>query len=1226
MKNPFINPEVPIRESHPDSFVHLHLHTQYSLLDGAIRLDDLFEKVKECKMPAVAMTDHGNMFGAIDFYKRAIKAGVKPILGSEVYFTPGSRFDRRAPKNSKTLASQDEVEGKHQIHHLVLLCKNQVGYQNLCKLLSKAYLEGFYYKPRIDIDLLREHREGLIATTACLKGEVAFNFFTGQDDKAASAIEKLKDVFQDDFYLEIQRHGLEEEVVYNKIIDYAKENDIKLVATNDSHYLTREDSSAQEVLLCVQTGKTFMDEKRMKLTTDEFYFKTSEEMRDAFSDLPESCDHTLEIADKCNLEITWQDDDGKQVYHLPDFDRFIESGENTEDYFRRMSLEGLEERFKGPHFRKIVAQENWESELKQVYYDRLQVEIDTILTMGFPGYFLIVSDFIKWSKDHDIPVGPGRGSGAGSLVAYSLKITNINPIPYNLLFERFINLERISMPDFDVDFCQFRRGEVIQYVTEKYGQENVGQIITFGKLQAKAVIRDVSRVFGLPYAETDALAKLIPDELGITLNKALEMEPKLLELEEKDPKIRRILQISKRLEGLLRHASIHAAGVIITNDPLVSYCPLYKGREGEQVVQFDKDFSEEIGLVKFDFLGLKTLTVIKNAETFIRRDHDETFDIEFIDDEDQKVYDLISCGDTTGVFQLESSGMKDLCSRLQPGTIDDITAINALYRPGPMGMGMHDEFIERKFGRKEVDYFFEGEKSLEGILKDTLGIIIYQEQVMNIARTVGGYSLGGADMLRRAMGKKKVEEMARHRQIFLDGAKERNYDLKIAEHVFDLMAEFASYGFNKSHAVAYAVIAYQTAYLKTYYPACFFAAMLGTELNNTDKITMYINDARVHGIEILPPDVNESLYYFNVIGSNIRFGMGAIKNVGKSPVEAIIAEREENGPFTGFIDFCERVSTKAINSRVLDSLIKVGAFDDCEEMNRKSLLENLDTVIAYAKKKQEEKANGQVNLFDMAMGDIGETKEEMLDITEVTDFEDKEKLGYEQKLLGVYVSGHPLEKFGDIIKELVSMEISEIQELPHVAAPEFDFRNKDARKNDPSRRNLTIAGLISEKKQIITKKGDKMAFITIEDLSGKIECLVFPKVFAEYWEVLETDEPLVIEGYVKLSEERRSFFVNKMRPIEDETDDRVSAVRIKLVPEELHDYSLSKLKQVLLSYRGTVPAHLIFESEEGRAKMDLGENYLVNPTPQMAAKVNEVLNTNSVSFIVDGKLEEVLTQ
>jgi DNA polymerase-3 subunit alpha len=703
MKNPFMHPEFSLKEAHPDSFVHLHLHTQYSLLDGAIRLKDLFAKAKDLGVPAIAMTDHGNMFGAIDFYTQAISNGIKPIIGSEVYFTPGSRFDRRPPKSSKKmLDTQDETEGKYQIHHLVLLCKNMTGYRNLCKLLSKAYLEGFYYKPRIDMDLLREHSEGLIATTACLKGEIAYNFFTDQDDRAAKAIHKLHEVFGDDFYLEIQRHGLEEEEVYNKIIDYAKQNNYKLVATNDAHYMTKEDAAAQEVLLCVQTGKTFADEKRMKLTTNEFYFKTPEEMRSAFSDLPEACDHTLEIADKCNLEITWQDEDGKQIYHLPDFDRFIETGESTEEYFRRESREGLEERFKGPHFRKLVQEENWESELKPQYYERLEIEIDTILQMGFPGYFCIVSDFISWAKDHNIPVGPGRGSGAGSLVAYALQITNINPLPYNLLFERFINLERISMPDFDVDFCQDRRQEVIEYVTNKYGEENVGQIITFGKLQAKAVIKDVSRVFDLSFQEANYLSKLIPDELGITLSDALDKEPKLPELMEKDPKIRRIMNISLRLEGLLRHASIHAAGVIITNDPLVSYCPLYRGREGERVVQFDKDFSELIGLVKFDFLGLKTLTVIENASKLIRRDIRDDFDIEFIDTEDEEVFDLISDGNTTGVFQLESSGMKDLCKRLSPDTIDDITAINALYRPGPMGLGMHDEFIERNLVVKRL--------------------------------------------------------------------------------------------------------------------------------------------------------------------------------------------------------------------------------------------------------------------------------------------------------------------------------------------------------------------------------------------------------------------------------------------------------------------------------------------------------------------------------------------
>jgi len=639
LKNPFLGSD--FLHSRKDSFVHLHLHSQYSLLDGAIRLNDLFKRAKELEVPAIACTDHGNMFGGIDFYTRAISSGIKPILGSEIYFTPGSRHDRRAPRNLKTLDSQDEVEGKHQIHHLILLCKNLTGYRNLCKLLSKAYQEGFYYKPRADVELLKEFSEGLIATTACLKGEVGYNLYTGQDDRALQAAMKFREIFKDDFYLEIQENGIPEQVEVNrKIINFAKEYSIPLVATNDCHYLTREDAAAQEVLMCVQTGKTFDDEKRMRLSTTEFYFKSPQEMREAFHYASEACDNTLRIADSCNLEIKWQDEKGKQIYLLPKFE--IKTEETEDEFFARLSREGLEERFNGPHFSILRAKDNWESEIKSQYLDRLEVEIKLIKQMGFTGYFLIVSDFIIWAKSQGIPVGPGRGSGAGSIVAYALKITNVDPIPYNLLFERFINPERISMPDFDIDFCQDRRQEVIEYVTKKYGEERVGQIITFGTLSAKAVLRDVSRVFALPYSEADALAKLVPEELGIELQEAIDKEPKLKELEDSDPKIRRILQISKRLEGLNRHAGIHAAGVIITNEPLVNYCPLFRGAKGEQVVQFDKDFSEKIGLVKFDFLGLKTLTVISNASRFIQRDLKADFDIEFIDYQYKSVYELIS--------------------------------------------------------------------------------------------------------------------------------------------------------------------------------------------------------------------------------------------------------------------------------------------------------------------------------------------------------------------------------------------------------------------------------------------------------------------------------------------------------------------------------------------------------------------------------------------------------
>ncbi len=1195
-------------ETNPDSFVHLHLHTQYSLLDGAIRLKDLIPRAKELGVPAIAQTDHGNMFGAIDFYTRCKANGIKPILGSEIYFTPGSRHDRRSAKRAKTVGSQDAEESSRQIHHLILLCKNNTGYKNLCKLLSKAYLEGFYYKPRADVELLKEHSEGLICTTACLKGEVGYNFFTGQDEKAISAIEKLRDIFgPDDFYLEIQENGIpEQKIVNEKVIEFAKANNIKLVATNDSHYMTPEDAQAQEVLLCIQTGKTYADENRMRMTTQEFFYKSPEEMRAQFHYIPEACDNTLEIADKCNVELKWTDDQGNQIYHLPDYP--IDTGETPSEFFERVAKEGLEERFKGPHFKKLILEENWESEIKPQYYKRLQYEIDMINMMGFPGYFLIVADFIQWSKDNGIPVGPGRGSGAGSLVAYAMLITNIDPIPYNLLFERFINPERISMPDFDVDFCQSGRQRVIEYVTQKYGEDKVGQIITFGKLQAKAVVKDVARVYDLTFAEANMISKLIPDELGITLEKAIEMEPKLQELIETDQKIRQIFKISRRLEGLYRHAGIHAAGVVITNEPLVEYCPLFKGAKGEKVIQFDKDFGEQIGLVKFDFLGLKTLTVIDHASKFIKRDHVPDFDIEEIDYEDKAVYNFIGEGHSTGVFQLESSGMIDLCKRIKPDSIDDITAINALYRPGPMGSGMHDEFVEIKHGRKPESYPFE---ELKPLLKDTYGIIIYQEQVMNIARVLAGYSLGQADILRKAMGKKKIKLIQEHREIFLKGAKERGFDEKKSDDLYSLMASFAEYGFNKSHAVAYSYISYQTAFLKYYYPAQFFAGLLSTELSNKDKVTIYINDAKKYGVEVLAPDVNESLWLFNVVNGNLRFGMGAIKGVGEAAVDNIVKERSENGSFTSFIDFCERVDLKAVNKRVIEALIKVGAFDEIEStMNRRSMLENMELIVSYAQKKQQEKEIGQSNLFDLGAdsSEEGTDESQMLDIHHVDDWDDREKLLYEAELMGIYVSGHPLDRFQGIMEQMASMPISQVHDV-----------------DGQGKRDMVLTGMITEKKDIMTKKGDRMCFATLEDLTGKIECIVFPKTFAEYQEILASDDPLIMTGQVNLAEEPRKFFPSKIKKLKDEAEGRVTSVRINVEMENLKPFQIDKLKQTILSYRGSVPMHLVFEGMKGKARMPLGDDFLVNPTPQLAAKVNEIFDSNAVKFIVDGQLKDAVT-
>lgn len=1190
-------------ESHSDSFVHLHLHTQYSLLDGAIRLKDLIKRAKELGVPAIAQTDHGNMFGAIDFYTQCNAAGIKPILGSEIYFTPGSRFEKGALKKQKVVGSQDEMESRHQIHHLILLCKNEVGYQNLCKLLSRAYMEGFYYKPRADYELLREFSEGLICTTACLKGEVGYNFFSDQDDRAIKAIEKLSDIFGEDFYLEIQENGIpEQQIVNRKVLEYARAHNMQVVATNDCHYLTREDAAAQEVLLCVQTGKTLQDEQRMRLTTNEFFYKSPTEMREAFHYAPDACDNTLKIADKCNVKFNWKDEKGNQIYHLPDYP--IPTDETPAAYFRREAREGLEKRFAGPHFAKLSLDPKWETEIKPSYHARLEGEIDMIVQMGFPGYFLIVSDFIKWAKNNGCPVGPGRGSGAGSIVAYSLDITNVDPIPFNLLFERFINPERVSMPDFDVDFCQENRHRVIEYVTQKYGEERVGQIITFGKLQAKAVIKDVSRVYGLTFGEADIISKLIPEELKITIDKALEMEPKLTELMESDPRIRQVINISRRLEGLLRHASIHAAGVIITNLPLVTYCPLFKGREGEKVIQFDKDFSEKIGLVKFDFLGLKTLTVIENASKFIKRDKLADFDIESIDLEDPKVFEFISKGETIGVFQLESSGMIDLCKRIAPGSIDDISAINALYRPGPLESGMVDEFIEIKHGRKLTSYPF---PTLEPVLKDTYGVIIYQEQVMNVARIVAGYSLGQADMLRRAMGKKKADEMAHHREIFLKGAAERNYNTDTANDLFDKMEKFAEYGFNKSHAVAYSVISYQTAWLKYYYPAEFFAALLSSELGSMDKVTQYISDAKHFDIEVLPPDVNESLWPFNVVGKNIRFGMGAVKNVGQNAVEEIVRERAAGGPFTGILNFCERVNLKIINTRVFESLIKVGGFDECEKMNRKTLLENLEMILAYCKKRQEEASLGLVSLFDLGGDSMSQTAESNLDIQEVRDFDDLEKLSHEAELMGIYISGHPLDRYKNLMEELSTMPVAHVQ----------DFLGSD------QKRTMTLTGQITTRKNILTKKGDKMCFATLEDLSGKIECIVFPKVFAEYELILASDEPIVVEGYVNMQESPRKIFADKILKLKEHSENKITGVRINVDLADLTEMKLNKLRQVLLSYRGATPMHMIFEGPGGKARLPLGEEFLINPTPQMAHQINEVFNRDAVKFIIDGRLEDV---
>lgn len=1199
-----------------NSFVHLNVHSEYSLLWSSIRISKLIQKAQEFEMKALALTDFGNMFGAIEFYTKAKKAGIKPILGAEIYFSDGPMGFVPDTKIVKNLINTDSMEAKLSIHRLVLLCKDNQGFENLCAIISKSYQNGFYYRPRANFDLLNEHKDGLIALSGATRSEAFQYLLNDQKDKAKKSLKSFQDIYKEDFYLEISNHSIKEEnKIHQDLIQMAKELSIPPVVTNDCFYLEKNDSGPHEVLINIGSKKTLSDPDRVQFLTDEYYFKSQEEMFELHSLNKEGLENTVKIADQCLVNLKWEDESGNQIYHLPHFK--IETEETQEEYFRRLTREGLLERFKGPHFISLLAESDWESIIRPQYIERMEEELNMIIEMGFHGYFLIVADFIQWAKARQIPVGPGRGSGAGSIVAYALKITNINPIPYNLLFERFINPERISMPDFDVDFCQQRRGEVIDYVTQKYGKERVGQIVTFGKLLAKAAIRDVSRVLSIPYTEADRLSKLVPEELGITLDEALNKEPKFYELMETDPKIKQVINISQRIEGLNRHAGIHAAGVIITSKPLIKYCSLFTGSKGEQVIQFDKNYSELIGLVKFDFLGLKTLTVITYASQFIRRDHDPDFDIEQINMEDKKVYKFISKGETKGVFQLESDGMIDLCKRIKPESIDDITAINALYRPGPMESGMVDDFVDIKNKKKKVSYPF---PELEPVLKDTLGVIIYQEQVMNIARIIAGYTLGQADMLRRAMGKKKAEEMDRHKEIFRKGAIQNSFDESKAIDLFENMAKFASYGFNKSHAVAYAFIAYQTAYLKYYYRTEFFAGLLSTEMNNTDKITDYINNCKGYNILVMPPDINESDWHFSVSKKGIRFAFGAIKNVGQNAALEIVHKRID-GPFLGIVDFCERVDLRVVNKRCLESLIKVGAFDECETLKRKTLFDNVEKFMNHGQKIAEERAKGQVNLFEFGEVSEGEDVTQRLNIVDGNEFPFNEKLAFEFQLMGIYVSGHPLDPFAQEIAHFSTISVRDILNLdankeklkPNTSANKPKFGQKVTKE-------ATVAGLSSQLKVIMTKKGEKMCFLTLEDLTGKIECVVFPKVYAEFESLFDYHGPLIFEGYSNLEESPKKFFPQKIKKLLEQRDQRVTGVRINVKIDQMNGVKLKQCKDILQEYKGHVPVHFIFETTEGRARLLLGENFLVDPRPQLTEKMNGVFQENCVKLIIDGKI------
>jgi len=1149
-------------------FVHLHLHSQYSLLDGAIRFEELFALAKQYKMPAVALTDHGNMFGAIEFYQKAIKNGIKPIIGCEIYVAPHSRFEK---------GSRDASEGSY---HITLLAKNKPGYYNLIKLVSLAHLEGFYYKPRVDKDLLRQYNDGLIALSGCLKGEIATLLDRGEEREAEKIALEYSEIFnRDRFFLEIMENGVENQGAINeKLCTMADKLSLPLVATSDCHYLRPEDARTHEVLLCIQTGKTINDAGRMKFSTDQFYFRSPEEMETLFAGREEAIKNTMVIADQCNLELKFGE------YHFPRF--AVPQGESLDSYLENLAKEGLEKRLS-----EMGTGEGAMARGPEEYFTRLGKELATIKSMGFSGYFLIVSDFINYAKKRGIPVGPGRGSAAGSLVAYSLGITDLDPLRYGLLFERFLNPERISMPDVDVDFCMKGRDEVIRYVTENYGNDNVAQIITFGKMQAKAVIRDVGRALDMPYNEVDRIAKLIPNTLNITLDQALLQEPKLRELMDSDERVRSLITTAKSLEGLVRHASTHAAGVVISNKPLMEYLPLYRGQNGEIITQYAMGDVEKIGLIKFDFLGLKTLTVLDKAVEMINRNGDREIDIHHLDLGDKKTFELLGSGATTGIFQLESSGMKDLLVKLKPESFDDIIALVALHRPGPLGSGMVDDFIKRKHGNVPIHFEI---PQIEEILRETYGVIVYQEQVMKIAGSLANFSLGDADVLRRAMSKKDSKEMEKQKENFLEGARSKRIDSQKAERVFDLMAKFAEYGFNKSHSAAYALIAYQTAYLKAHYRVEFMAALLTCEMENTDKIVKYIGECQDMGIELLPPDVNESYRDFTVIGNKIRFGLAAVKNVGGGAVDSIISEREKNGSFKDIFDFCQRVDLRKVNKRVLESLIKCGAFD-FTGAHRSQMMAGLNEAIEMAQLRQKERVSKQVSLFATYGGrEASERRHHRL--PDIEEWHENQLLSFEKQTLGFYITSHPLARYEEDIKRFTSENTASLAQFE-------------------SGREVKICGVVSTFKEITTRKGERMAFATLEDLKGVIEVILFPDVFRSSLPYLKGDDPILVKGILDVGEESLKIKASEVIPLSTIKERSISGVHIRLTTPGLTRELLESLKSILLGKRGLCPVFLhIVIPNRSETVISLPNQFNVAPSNDMTREVEEVFGYNIVRF------------
>ncbi|HJB67118.1 MAG TPA: DNA polymerase III subunit alpha [Candidatus Mailhella merdavium] len=1162
-------------------FVHLHCHTEYSLLDGAIRIEDLCKKAKDFGMPAAAITDHGNMFGAAYFYNACHDVGIHPIMGCEVYVT-----------RDHTDCTSEFARVRH---HLILLAQNNIGYQNLLHLVSKSWLKGFHYKPRVDKEILRRHSEGIIALSACLAGEIprtllGENRFIpggGTFEDAIALTKEYSSIYPGRFYLEVQSNTLPQQGRLNeKLLELADATGLPLVATNDCHYLEAEDVEAHDILLCIQTQAKVDDAKRMRFDAKDLYYKSAEEMQVSFSHVPEAITNTLKIAELCaGLEIQMH----APPYHFPVYD--LPEGMTLDQEFCRLAREGLEQRLrKHPDREKIDP---------AVYRERLEMELKVICDMGFPGYFLIVQDFINWAKNNGIPVGPGRGSAAGSVVAWSLRITNLDPLPYHLFFERFLNIERISMPDIDVDFCEDRRLEVLEYVTHKYGKSKVSQIATFGKMKAKAVVRDVGRALGMSFSDTTRIAKLIPTDLKITLKKALAEVPELADLYKNDPAIKKLFDISMRLEGLSRHASTHAAGVVVADLDMDDYLPLFKGKKDELVAQFDMKNVEKVGLVKFDFLGLRTMTLIHRALENIEKQGKEIPDLDNLPLNDLNVYDLYTKGDTDGIFQVESTGMRKYLRMLKPNCFEDLIAMLALYRPGPLNSGMVDEFIKRKHGEIEVTYPL---PELENCLKDTYGVIVYQEQVMQIAQITAKYTLGGADLLRRAMGKKKPEEMAKQRGIFLEGALSRNVPENKANEIFDLMEKFAEYGFNKAHSAAYALISYHTAYLKLYFKVEFMAALLSSEIGNQDKILKYIAACRDMGIEVLPPDVQRSYRAFSAYGEAIIYGLGGIKNVGDEAINEIINARTQGGEYKSLLDLCMRVNLRKVTKRVLESLIKGGACD-CFGVSRAGLLAGLDLAVSRAQKKQKEKLSSQVSLLSLAP-----VREERplvglgFDCPEkdMPEWNDDQRLAFEKESLGFYLTSHPLQPFRRDMQRLGLNTLEDIRD---------------------ARGQVRVGVLVTAIREIVTKKGEKMAFVQIEDLTGHGEVIFFPKTYASLREILNADRALIeLTATVDQKENENDFdedeemedsarevklLGDSARPLLDACAESEHPVLIPYPPHCTSQKDVLEFQAILEKHKGGSQVQIHFTVDGKYCVMELDSRWRVQSGPQFHKDIDE---------------------